>query len=181
MFKDDLKAVMERENVSTEELAEYLDVSVQTVHNWASGRSFPKTNIFNDICDLFKLPKDSYSKEREYKALKQPHSKGGIGFIFDGQKLKDLRNRRKWTQKQLGECIGVSGKAVGNWESECTIPGIVSLRSLCGLFGVKEDYFKKSEKKTADRARSTYSLTFSEGSMQESRRRKDRPFPSPTI
>jgi len=155
MFKDDLCAAMEKEKVSVKWLAEYSGVSEHTVFNWRAGRAFPKQKTLNELCDLFKLPKDSYVKERE------EDQKGGynkpINFIFNGEKLKELRTQKKWTQEQLGNLLNVNDSAVGNWETGHTNPGVISLRAMCSLFGVHENYFKKRDK-TMNEVRKDYGL-----------------------
>ena len=155
MFKDELCAAMEKENVSVKWLAEYSGVSTHTVCNWRSGRAFPKQKTLNELCDLFKLPKDSYVKEYE-EAQKGGYNKP-INFIFNGEKLKELRTQRKWTQEQLGNLLNVNDSAVGNWETGHTNPGVISLRAMCSLFGVHEDYFKKRDK-TMNEVRKDYGL-----------------------
>lgn len=155
MFKDDLCAAMEKEKVSVKWLAEYSGVSTHTVCNWRSGRAFPKQKTLNELCDLFKLPKDSYVKEHE-EAQKGGYNKP-INFIFNGEKLKELRTQRKWTQEQLGNLLNVNDSAVGNWETGHTNPGVISLRAMCSLFGVHESYFKKRDK-TMNEVREDYGL-----------------------
>lgn len=39
-----------------------------------------------------------------------------MGYVT-GRTIKELRERRKVTQKELAECIGVSDKAVSKWET----------------------------------------------------------------
>lgn len=155
MFKNDLCAAMEKEKVSVKWLAEYSGVSTHTVCNWRAGRAFPKQKTLNELCDLFKLPKDSYVKEHE-EAQKGGYNKP-INFIFNGEKLKELRMQRKWTQDQLGKLLNVNDSAVGNWETGHTNPGVISLRAMCSLFGVHENYFKKRDK-TMNEVRKDYGL-----------------------
>lgn len=155
MFKDDLCAAMEKEKVSVKWLAEYMGVATHTVSNWKAGRAFPKQKTLNELCDLFKLPKESYVKDHE-EARKGGYNKP-INFIFNGEKLKELRTQRKWTQEQLGNLLNVNDSAVGNWETGHTNPGVISLRAMCSLFGVHENYFKKRDK-TMNKVREDYGL-----------------------
>lgn len=143
MFKDDLCAAMERENVTVKWLGEYFNVSDKTVCNWRAGKSLPRKSIMIDICRLFDLPMDSY--EREVPVSKNETRKP-IDFIFDNNKLKDLRTRRNWTQAQLADMLGLSSSTIGNWETSVYEPSLSALRELCAIFGVREEYFKKGDK-----------------------------------
>lgn len=41
-----------------------------------------------------------------------------------GQTVRRLRERKKLTQQQLGEAVGVSAKAVSKWETARGLPDI---------------------------------------------------------
>ncbi len=53
-----------------------------------------------------------------------------------GKTIKELRERRKITQKELGEKIGVSDKTVSKWETEKGLPDIGIIEDLAGALGV---------------------------------------------
>lgn len=56
-----------------------------------------------------------------------------------GNKIKDLRKKRKITQEQLAECIGVSFQAVSKWENNIALPDITLVPVLAQYFGVSTD------------------------------------------
>lgn len=145
MFKDDLCAAMEHENVTVKWLGEYFNVSDKTVCNWRAGKSLPRKSIMIDICRLFDLPMDSYKGE---VPVSKNETRKRIDFIFDNNKLKELRTRRNWSQAQLADMLGLSSSTIGNWETSVYEPSLSALRELCAIFGVREEYFKKGDKNT---------------------------------
>ncbi len=48
--------------------------------------------------------------------------------------LRDARKRRRWTQKDVAERIGVAPISIGRWERGEAVPGPYACRKLCGLF-----------------------------------------------
>lgn len=53
-----------------------------------------------------------------------------------GQTIKRLREANGLTQNQLGQCIGVSGKAVSKWETLKGLPDISLIEPLSRALGV---------------------------------------------
>lgn len=58
-----------------------------------------------------------------------------IGFI-----IKKLRKEKDITQEQLAEYLGISSRAVSQWETGKTMPDISQLPVLANLFGVTTDF-----------------------------------------
>ncbi|MBE7082931.1 MAG: helix-turn-helix transcriptional regulator [Clostridiales bacterium] len=54
--------------------------------------------------------------------------------------LKELRNERKLSLKQLVKEIGVSDIAISRWENNLRIPNIEALIKLAQFFGVSTDF-----------------------------------------
>ena len=57
-----------------------------------------------------------------------------------GERLKELRIERGFTQKELAQKIGQSQSAVTYWEKNEQEPVISTLKKLCDLFDVSADY-----------------------------------------
>lgn len=53
-----------------------------------------------------------------------------------GAKIASLRKQRGWSQRRLAQELGVTGVAVGNWESANRTPQIEYLPQLAKIFGV---------------------------------------------
>lgn len=52
-----------------------------------------------------------------------------------GTTIKRARERRRWTQQQLADAVGVSQKTVDNWENNRTLPKS-SLGAIESILGV---------------------------------------------
>ena len=59
--------------------------------------------------------------------------------IQTGKMIKQLRQEKGYTQKQLAEYIHVSDKAVSKWERELCYPDIFLLTDLSEILGVSID------------------------------------------
>ena len=55
-----------------------------------------------------------------------------------GANIKRLREARNITQKELGEAVGVSDKAVSTWELEVKEPRMGTIQKLADFFGVSK-------------------------------------------
>ena len=59
MIKLSLKAARVNVGYTQEFVAEYVGVTVGTVHNWETGKSFPNAPQIDKICELFGLSYDN--------------------------------------------------------------------------------------------------------------------------
>jgi len=57
-----------------------------------------------------------------------------------GTKIKNLRRDRGITQEELAEMLGITSRAVSQWECERTAPDISQLPILARIFGVTTDH-----------------------------------------
>ena len=57
-----------------------------------------------------------------------------------GKNIKRLREQRNLNQDELGEIVGVTGKAVYSWESNRTEPKMGIVQALADYFRVSTDY-----------------------------------------
>ena len=55
------------------------------------------------------------------------------------EKLKQLRQNKKWTQDELAEKLFISRTAISKWESGRGFPSIESLKALSKVFDVSID------------------------------------------
>ncbi len=57
-----------------------------------------------------------------------------------GEKIKELRKEKRWTQKGLAEKIGQAQSTIFYWEKNQQEPNVSSLKKLCEVFEVTADY-----------------------------------------
>lgn len=55
-------------------------------------------------------------------------------------RLKECRERARYTQKQVAVTLGIAAPSVANWESGKTYPSHENLVRLADLYGVSVDY-----------------------------------------
>jgi len=69
-----------------------------------------------------------------------------------GTVIKELRLKKKMTQEELGEVLGVSVQTVSRWENNVNYPDLVMLPELASFFHVTTDYLLgvKGEKTMAN-------------------------------
>ena len=60
---------------------------------------------------------------------------------FRYQAIKELRIKNKMSQKELGESIGISNRAISKWESGLSLPSASHIFSLAKIFDVPMEYF----------------------------------------
>jgi transcriptional regulator with XRE-family HTH domain len=63
-----------------------------------------------------------------------------------GERLKELRLEKKYTQKMLADKLQISHNTIHAWETNKQEPSMMTLLELSDIFGVSLDYlFGKSD------------------------------------
>ena len=62
-------------------------------------------------------------------------------------RIKEVREEKGFSQRQLAEIVGVSAVTVLNWENGIYEPGATDLIKLSGALGVSVDYLLENEGK----------------------------------
>lgn len=127
MFTDELVAAMKKEGLTVKDLADLVGVKYHTAYRWVHSKTKPRADVRNKIEEIFEMDRSPETKK-----------------VFSGVKLLEKRVQYEYSQKALGKMLGVSDKTVHNWEKGDTQPSLVNVRSLCGIFGVKEDDFYRT-------------------------------------
>ena len=60
---------------------------------------------------------------------------------YFADRFHKIRKSSSYTQKQIGEYLGISNRAVSNWENGISYPSTDNLIRLSKLFNVRPDYF----------------------------------------
>jgi len=67
--------------------------------------------------------------------------------MFDfGERLKELRKEKNWTQQQLANKIELSKTVISKYENGIQMPTLDTLIKLAAIFNVSMDYFTGLEK-----------------------------------
>ena len=56
-----------------------------------------------------------------------------------GSNIKRLRREKDITQEQLAEYLGITSRAISQWECDRTAPDISQIPALCHIFDVSSD------------------------------------------
>ena len=64
------------------------------------------------------------------------------------ERIKQLRNTYRLSQKDLADCLYVSKQTVSNWENDNIAPSIEMLIKIAGFFHVSTDYLLGLDNKT---------------------------------
>ena len=56
------------------------------------------------------------------------------------ERLKELREEKGLTQRELGKRVGTSGQNISRWEKGEKMPTLNSIIPLCIFFGCSSDY-----------------------------------------
>lgn len=62
-----------------------------------------------------------------------------------GNKIKQIRRKMNFTQKEVAVSIGVSEQAVSKWENGECLPDVYNLKLLGQLFQISIDYLLDNE------------------------------------
>jgi transcriptional regulator with XRE-family HTH domain len=59
-----------------------------------------------------------------------------------GQKIRELRRSKGWTQKELAENLGMTTAQISRWEQDHVIPRKRNLQDLARAFGTEDETFE---------------------------------------
>jgi transcriptional regulator with XRE-family HTH domain len=57
-----------------------------------------------------------------------------------GQRIRQLRRDRNWSQEEFGEKIDIHVQTIGVYEKDDTIPSALVLKKMAEVFGVTSDF-----------------------------------------
>lgn len=56
------------------------------------------------------------------------------------ERLKELRNQTKYTQKDISKMLNITPTGYASWEQGISEPSIDNIKKLCEIFHVSSDY-----------------------------------------
>ena len=57
-----------------------------------------------------------------------------------GRKIKELRESKRITQKELGKILSIRNTTISAWEKDIAEPPLETIKKLCIMFDVSADY-----------------------------------------
>ena len=61
-----------------------------------------------------------------------------------GERLKECRIKRQWSQQELAELLHVTRQAVSNWERNKTLPDVYRVKEIASVFDLTLDEFMEN-------------------------------------
>ena len=77
-----------------------------------------------------------------------------------GSTIKYLRREKDITQEQLAEYLGITSRAISQWECERTVPDVYMLPTIADYFNVSIDYLFHSDKDEYEKAVKEYEAKY---------------------
>lgn len=141
-FHEKLKVLRKKQGLTQNSLSNMLNISQGAYANWESGKRQPSYEILSMLACIFDVSIDfllseyiEISKERLLK-LKAEREKMKV---FP-KRLKELRKKKKLTQIELGEKVGVKQSAYGKWENGKCEPNLETLLKLASILNTTTSY-----------------------------------------
>ncbi len=137
-----IQSVRDRYDLTQQELADLLDVSMGTITSWENGKSKPRSSNKARVVTLREMSKEQVDEilGRE----DEPHE-------FTPEVSRQFRENYQLTQKELGGLLGVSETTVYHWENGETTPGSETLDRLYELTDMDETEIHKELARNTDR------------------------------
>ena len=63
-----------------------------------------------------------------------------INMIKMGNHIADLRKKKNYTQKTLGDILNIHEKTISKWENDINEPNLAAIRELSELLGCSIEY-----------------------------------------
>ena len=141
-FHEKLKELRKEKGFTQQEVADLVHVNRVQYTNWESGKRQPSYERLSMLACIFDVSIDfllseyiEISKERLLK-LKAEREKMKV---FP-KRLKELRKKKKLTQTELGEKVGVKQSAYGKWENGKCEPNLETLLKLASILNTTTSY-----------------------------------------
>lgn len=114
------------------EACQEMGFGYSTFTEWANGRKYPRIDKIEIMANYFGCEKSDLIEDRNGEKPTNEEI---------GKQIKARRLKLGWTQKELGEKIGVNSSAINRWESGLTktlkVPVIKQLAEVLGIDPIK--------------------------------------------
>ena len=131
-FGERLKNLRKAAGMTQQELADKLNVHLQTVSKWERGVSEPDISQLGEISSALGLSLEKLLGEEDGERTYT----GDFSAARLGGAIFSVRSEAGESQERLAEIIGVSSDAVSRWERGITCPDIDAVKRLAAHFGL---------------------------------------------
>ena len=143
-FHEKLKVLRKKKGLTQQEVADKIGINRPSYSNWEKGRREPSFENLSMLACIFDVAIDyllgdylEISKERYLEIKESGLMKTSNVFP---QRLKELRLKKRLTQIELGEKVGVKQSTFTKWENGKREPNIETLLKLADSLEVSLDW-----------------------------------------
>ena len=130
-FGERLKSLRKAAGMTQQELADKLNVHLQTVSKWERGISEPDFSLLGEIASALFVPLERLIGAPEECGL----FSGSFDVVREGRAIASARRARGEGQDEVAAAAGVSSDIVSKWERGITCPDMGQLCALASHFG----------------------------------------------
>ena len=130
-FGERLKSLRKAAGMTQQELADELNVHLQTVSKWERGVSEPDFALLGEIASALFVPLERLIGAPEECGL----FSGSFDVVREGRAIASARRARGEGQDEVAAAAGVSSDIVSKWERGITCPDMGQLCALASHFG----------------------------------------------
>ena len=141
-FHEKLKMLRKKQGLTQQEIADLVRVDRVRYTNWEGGKREPNFKNLSMLACIFDVSIDyllsEYIEISKDKLLKLK-TEGEKMKVFP-QRLKELRLKKRLTQTELGEKVGVKQSTFTNWENGKREPNFETLLKLASILKTTTSY-----------------------------------------
>ena len=138
-FHEKLKVLRKKKGLTQQEVADLVHVDRVRITNWENGKREPNFENLSMLACIFDVSIDfllsEYLEISKEAYLKLKEEKKNLFSV----RLKELRLKKRLTQTELGEKVGVKQSTFTNWENGKREPSFENLVKLADLLEVSLD------------------------------------------
>ena len=138
-FHEKLKVLRKKKGLTQQEVADLVHVDRVRITNWENGKREPNFENLSMLACIFDVSIDfllsEYLEISKEAYLKLKEEKKNLFSV----RLKELRLKKRLTQTELGEKVGVKQSTFTKWENGKREPSFENLFKLADLLEVSLD------------------------------------------
>lgn len=144
-FKQNLIEKRLEKNLTQTDIAEYLNLSTQSISKWETGEAIPSIEYILKLSKLFNCSAD------DLFLCRKPQNKN-LQLSAFGDNLRDLIDNSDYEVSDLAEFLGISTQAIYKWEKGTAFPKLDYILRLTRYFSCSiDDLFNKTAKYNIDK------------------------------
>lgn len=130
-----IRSLRKEKGWSQVELGEKLGLPGQHISRYETGKIRPRPSILETIAKTFGIPVDALEE------LSSGPQEIDRQVMTIGEKIRELRRKRNWSQAELGERLGIAAQNVCRYEKDLVTPRTGTLAQFAEVLEVPVEVF----------------------------------------